>query len=191
MLSDRCLSVCLSVCPVCLSVLSVCPVCKFGVLWPNGWMHQDETWHAVRPSSPPQKGGRAPPIFAPCLVGQQAGWIQMALGMEVSLGSGHIVLDEDPAPPPQKGTQPPIFGPSLFGQTAGWIKVPLGTKVGLGSGHIVTWGFSSSPPKKRGQSPQFSSHVYCQGLLRRGWRQTAYTLRRGGESSTLHGELMV
>jgi len=29
MLSDRC----------------VCPACEVGVLWPNGWMHQDETWY--------------------------------------------------------------------------------------------------------------------------------------------------
>ena len=36
MLSDRCLSVCLSVCDV-------------GVLWPNGWMDQNETWHGGRP----------------------------------------------------------------------------------------------------------------------------------------------
>ena len=36
MLSDRCLSVC-PVLSVCLSV------------WPNGWMDQDETWHAGRP----------------------------------------------------------------------------------------------------------------------------------------------
>jgi len=34
-LSDRCLS-------VCLSYLSVCNV---GVLWPNGWMDQDATWY--------------------------------------------------------------------------------------------------------------------------------------------------
>ena len=34
MLSDRC------------PVLSVCDV---GVLWPNGWMDQDETWQADRP----------------------------------------------------------------------------------------------------------------------------------------------
>ena len=31
---------------VCLCVLSVCNV---GVLWPNGWMDQDETWHGGRP----------------------------------------------------------------------------------------------------------------------------------------------
>ena len=31
--------------------LYVCPVCKVDVLWPNGWMDQDETWHAGRPVS--------------------------------------------------------------------------------------------------------------------------------------------
>jgi len=35
----------------CLSVLSVCDV---GVLWPNGWMHQDKTWHGGRPQPRPQ-----------------------------------------------------------------------------------------------------------------------------------------
>ena len=60
MLSDRC-----------LSVLSVCNV---GVLWPNGWMDQDETWHAGRPrrwphcvrwgpSSPSPKGAQPPSNF--------------------------------------------------------------------------------------------------------------------------------
>ena len=33
----------------------------------------------------------------------------MKLGMEVGLGSGHIVLDGDLAPP--EGAQPPIFRP--------------------------------------------------------------------------------
>jgi len=28
--------------PTCLSCLSVCDI---GVLWPNGWTDQDETWH--------------------------------------------------------------------------------------------------------------------------------------------------
>jgi len=42
MLSDRCLSVC-----------PVCPLCDFGVLWPNGWMDEDETCHAGRPRSRP------------------------------------------------------------------------------------------------------------------------------------------
>ena len=34
-------------------VLSVCPVCGVGVLWPNGWMDQDETWHGGRPRPRP------------------------------------------------------------------------------------------------------------------------------------------
>jgi len=38
------------VCPV----LSICPVCNVGVLWPNGWMDQDETWHASRSQRWPQ-----------------------------------------------------------------------------------------------------------------------------------------
>ena len=66
----------------CLSVLSVCDV---GVLWPNGWMGQDETWNGGRPgsrpycvrwgpSSPTQKG-HSPPIFAPCLSWPN-GWVK-------------------------------------------------------------------------------------------------------------------
>ena len=55
------------------------PQKNFGpsLLWPNGWMHQDGTWHGGRPwssphcarcghSSPPQKTGQSPnfrPIF--------------------------------------------------------------------------------------------------------------------------------
>jgi len=33
----------------------------------------------------------------------------MALGMEVGLGPGHVVIDGDPAPPPQKGGRAPDF----------------------------------------------------------------------------------
>ena len=56
-------------------VLSVCPVCNVGVLWPNGWMDQDETWHEGRPPprphcvrwGPNSSPKRAqPPIFGPC-----------------------------------------------------------------------------------------------------------------------------
>ena len=32
------------------------------------------------------------------------GWIKIPLGMEVGLGSGDIVLDEDPATPMERGT---------------------------------------------------------------------------------------
>jgi len=74
--------VCLS-CPV-LSCLS-CPLCDVGVLLPNGWMDQDETWHAGRPwpwphaldgdpAPPPPKGGAAPTIFGPYLLWPN-GWM--------------------------------------------------------------------------------------------------------------------
>jgi len=60
---------------VCLSV------CDVGVLWPNGWMAQDETWQWDRPRprphcvwwgpnspSPKRRHSRPPPIFSPCLL---------------------------------------------------------------------------------------------------------------------------
>jgi len=40
-----CYQTVVSVPSVCLS----CPVCDVAILWPNGWMDQDETWHADRP----------------------------------------------------------------------------------------------------------------------------------------------
>jgi len=44
--------------------------------------------------------------------GQTLGQIKMKLGMQVCLGTSHIVLDGDPAPPPPKrGTASPILGP--------------------------------------------------------------------------------
>jgi len=108
-LSDRCLSVCLSVCPV----LSLCNV---GVLWPNGCMGENKTWHAGRPRRWPhcvRWGHRSPllkghshPFLAHIRFGQMAGWIKMCLGMMLGLGPGDFVLDADPAPLLKKGAQP-------------------------------------------------------------------------------------
>jgi len=39
--------------------------------------------------------------------GQTVWRFKMELSMQVGLGSGHIVLDGDPAPPPQRGNSPP------------------------------------------------------------------------------------
>jgi len=68
MLSDRC---------------PVCPVCDVGVLWPNGLMDQDETWHAgrSRPRShcirwglnyPLQKGGTVPNFWIMPIVAKRS-----------------------------------------------------------------------------------------------------------------------
>ena len=98
---------------VCLSVcLSVCPVCNVGVLWPNGWTDPEETWRAGRPrpwphcirwgpSSPSPKGHSHPFLVHICC-GRMARWIQMPLGTEVGLGPDHIVLD-GAHPPKNKG----------------------------------------------------------------------------------------
>ena len=89
----------------------------------------------------------------------------MPLGMEIDLGQGDFVLDDDPAPPPQKGADTPhqFLADVYCGQTAGWIKMPLGTEVGLGPAHIVLDGDPDSPPKKghSRDSPHFSAHLYC------------------------------
>jgi len=144
---------------VCLSV------CNVGVLWPNGWMDQDETWytdrprpwpHCVRwgPGSPPQRG--TAPNFPPICCGQMAQWIKMPLGRKVCLDPSDIVLDGDPAHLLQKGDRVPQFSAHVYcAQMAGWVKMPLGMER-----HCVTWG-PSSPSPERGQSPQFSAHVYC------------------------------
>ena len=107
MLSDRCLS---------------CPVCTVGVLWPNGWMDHDETWHAGRPrpwphcvrcapSSLPM--GHSPQFSAHICCGQMAGWIKTPLGREVDLGpcKRHCVRRGLGPLSPKKGAEPPNFRP--------------------------------------------------------------------------------
>ena len=61
-------------------------------------MHQDATYYGGRPQPralyvrwgpghpSPRRGGAPSPIFGPCQLCQTAGWIKMALGMEVGLG---------------------------------------------------------------------------------------------------------
>jgi len=69
----------------------------------------------------PKKGAEAPLQFsAHVYCGQTAGWIKMALAMEVGLGPGHIVLDGEPAPLPKNGAELPIFGPFLLSPN-GWM----------------------------------------------------------------------
>jgi len=50
----------------------------------------------------PPKGAQPPPIFGHVCWHQTAGWMNVALGTEVGLGPGNIVLDLDPVPPPPK-----------------------------------------------------------------------------------------
>ena len=84
----------------------------------------------------------------------------MALGMEVGLGPGHFVLDEEPAPLPKKGSEPPNFRPLYCHQMAGCIKMPPGMEVGLSPGDFVLDGDPASRHLK-GHSPP----IFVQCLL--------------------------
>jgi len=153
MLSDRC--------PVCLS----CPVCNVVVLWPDGWMDQDETWHAGRsrpwphcvrwgPNSPPSKG-HSPQFSAHICCGQMAAWIKMPFAMEVGLCPGDCVRWGPRSPSPKRGLRPLNFGPSLLwpndcsdqdGTWYGGRPQPRGLCVRFGPSPL---------PRKRTEPPNF------------------------------------
>jgi len=109
-------------------------------LWPNGWMDQDETWHAGRPrprphcirwgpSSPHGKGHRSPNLSK--FTG--AGYLRPYNPRPMSTVTKRLdrsrchLVEGRPQPRP----------------------------------HCARWGPSSPPPKKRHSSPQFSAHVCC------------------------------
>ena len=102
---------------------------------------------------PPQKGAEPPQFSAHFYCGQTAGWIKMALGMEVGLSPGNFVLDGEPAPSPKKGTEPSIFSTCLLwpngcmDQDATWYGGRPRPRR-----RCVTWGPSSGPPKKKGHN---------------------------------------
>jgi len=89
------------------------------LLWPNGWMDQDGTWHACRPQlrqlcvrwepSPlPKKGAEPPPQFsANFYCAQTAGCITMLLGMQVGLSPGTLCSMGTQPPLSRKGAKPP------------------------------------------------------------------------------------
>jgi len=159
MLSDRC--------------LSVCPVCDVCALWLNGWMDQDETWHAGRPrpsphcvrwapSSPPQRCTAPSTTFVPFLLWPN-GWIHQAAtwyGCRSQPRGLYVRLRPSP-PSPKRGQAPKFLAHVYCGQTTGWIKMPLGTKVGLSPGDCVRWGPSPLPTKGVERPSQFSAHFYC------------------------------
>ena len=111
------------------------------LLWPNGWMDRDASWHERRPQprrlcvrrgpSPlTQKGSKPPPQFsAHFFCGQTARCIEMPLGMDVGLSPADFVLDRDPVTPPQKVGGAAKFSAHIYcDRTAGWIKMPLATR---------------------------------------------------------------
>ena len=65
----------------------------------------------------PQKGNGAPKFSDHVYCGQS---IKMALGTELGLGPGHIVLDGDPAALHKREAELPIFSPFLLWPN-GWM----------------------------------------------------------------------
>jgi len=108
--------VCLA-CPVCLSVTDV------GVLWPNGWTDQDETWHAGRPhctrwgpSSPSPKRPQPPsPIFDTYLLRPNGCMDQDVTWYEARPRSRRLYVRWGPrCPSPKRGRSPTNFRPMFI-----------------------------------------------------------------------------
>jgi len=130
MLSDHC--------PVCLS----CPVCDVRALWPNGWMDQDDTWHAGRrlgpghtaldgdPAPPPPKGHSLYLLRPNGWMDQDATWYGSRPRPRRLCWGPH-------SPSPKKGGAPPNFRP-MFIVANGWMDQD-GTwhAVGLSPGNFV------------------------------------------------------
>jgi len=100
------------------------PICGPCVLWPNGWMNQDATWHrgkhrlwrrCVRWGRSSPKRGTAPlPQFSVhgyCR--QTAGWMKTPLGTDVDLSQGHMLLDGVSALR-ERDTAAPLFSAYVY-----------------------------------------------------------------------------
>jgi len=166
------------------------------LLWPNGWMDQDATWHEDRPqprrlcviwglSSLPTKGVEPSPQFsAHFYCGQTAGCIKMPLGMEVVLSPWDFGLAGDPAPLPKGRRRPGAFSAHDYcGRTARWIKMALGMEVSLGPFHIVLDGNTAPLPKTGGRAtPNFGPSL----LWPNGWMHQDATWYGGRTRPTRH-----
>ena len=139
-------------------VLSVCPVYNVGALWPNGWMDQDETWHADRPrpwphcvrwgpSSPSPKGDKAPNFSAHML--WPNGWMDQDATWQGDRPQPkrYCVIWRPISSSPKGGGVPQFSAHICCGQMTGWIKMPLGREVGLSQSDIVLDG-DQLPPKR-------------------------------------------
>jgi len=104
---------------------------------------------------PPQKRGRSPPIFGPCLLWPNGWMIKMVLGMQVGLSPGDLVSDGDPSLLPKKGTEPlPNFRPISIAAKrldASRCHLVWTVEVGLSPGTLL-YG-EPAPPQKVGGAP--------------------------------------
>jgi len=105
--------------------------CNGVVLWPNGWMDQDETWHGGRPwsrpdcvrwgPSSPHPKGHSPTLFGTCLL-----WQNSWLDQDATWYGGRpwsqatLCCMGTHLPPKMREKQPFTFRRMYCGQTA-WM----------------------------------------------------------------------
>jgi len=121
------------------------------LLWPNGWMDQDGTWHGNRPQPrrpcvrwgpiPFPKRGRTPLPNFRCIsiVAKPNDWMhQNATWYGATPQPRGLCVRWGPSLPPLKGGRSSQFSVHLYcRQTDGCIKMPLGMEVGLSPGDVV------------------------------------------------------
>jgi len=118
------------------------------LLWPNGWMDEDGTWHGGGPRSRPHHivldGDPAPtkeaqpPIFRPCVLCPNGGIHQDTTCYGGRPQPKRHCVRWALSSPSSQGAQSPQFSAHVrCGQTVGWTKMPLGMDVGLGPGDFV------------------------------------------------------
>jgi len=80
----------------------------------------------------------------------------MALGMEVGLGPGHIVLGGEPAPLPKKGAEPPNFRPIfIVAKLLDKSRWHLAWRWALVQATLYYMGTQLPSPKKGTEPPNF------------------------------------
>ena len=125
------------------AVLPVCPVCDVGVLWPNDWTDQDETWHAGRPQPRPhcvrwgyscshRNGHSSPPHSK-------------------FMGSGFACVLFAASVRPYNAWSMSVVAKRLDGSRC---SLEIGMVVGLGPGHTVLDG-DPAPLPQMGTAPNF------------------------------------
>jgi len=128
------------------------------------------------PAHHPLKGGgaRVPQFSAHIYCCQMAAWIKMplALGMEVDLSLGDIVLDGDPAAPPPKGAQTPNFRPmSVVPKRLDGLRCHLVCRKASAQATVFDAFGPSSPSEKKAQPPPNSQPMSIVAKLMDGRRR--------------------
>jgi len=107
-----------------------------------------------------------PQFLAHVYCGQMAGWIKMALGMELGLGPIHIVLDGDTAPLSKNGQAPHFLPIFIVAKRLDASRCHLvWIEVDLSPGNFVLDGDPIPYPKKGGPHRIFSPRL----LWPNGW----------------------